>query len=55
MTYVMKKSFDFFGIGCDPAEPYFQNMPPSVRLDPTDADFVDVIHSDSTDIMFIGK
>ncbi|XP_054708873.1 pancreatic lipase-related protein 2-like [Uloborus diversus] len=40
--------------GCDPAEPYFQNMPPSVRLDPTDADFVDVIHSDATDIMFIG-
>ncbi|CAL1267691.1 unnamed protein product [Larinioides sclopetarius] len=40
--------------GCDPAEPYFQNMPPSVRLDPTDADFVDVIHSDATDILFIG-
>ncbi|XP_054708915.1 pancreatic lipase-related protein 2-like [Uloborus diversus] len=40
--------------GCDPAEPYFQNMPPSVRLDPTDADFIDVIHSDATDIMFIG-
>ncbi|XP_035216470.1 pancreatic lipase-related protein 2-like [Stegodyphus dumicola] len=40
--------------GCDPAEPYFQNMPASVRLDPTDADFVDVIHSDSTDIMFYG-
>lgn len=29
-------------------------MPPSVRLDPTDADFIDVIHSDATDIMFIG-
>ncbi|GIY72375.1 pancreatic triacylglycerol lipase [Caerostris darwini] len=40
--------------GCDPAEPYFQNMPPSVRLDPTDATFVDVIHSDATDILFIG-
>ncbi|GFU39331.1 pancreatic triacylglycerol lipase [Nephila pilipes] len=40
--------------GCDPAEPYFQNMPTSVRLDPTDADFVDVIHSDATDILFIG-
>ncbi|GBM18041.1 Pancreatic triacylglycerol lipase [Araneus ventricosus] len=40
--------------GCDPAEPYFQNLPPSVRLDPTDADLVDVIHSDATDILFIG-
>ncbi|KAG8202075.1 hypothetical protein JTE90_010438 [Oedothorax gibbosus] len=40
--------------GCDPAEPYFQNMPPSVRLDATDADYVDVIHSDATDILFIG-
>ncbi|GFQ66500.1 pancreatic triacylglycerol lipase [Trichonephila clavata] len=40
--------------GCDPAEPYFQNMPPTVRLDPTDADFVDVIHSDATDVLFIG-
>ncbi|XP_042897481.1 pancreatic lipase-related protein 2 [Parasteatoda tepidariorum] len=40
--------------GCDPAEPYFQNMPTSVRLDPSDADYVDVIHSDATDIMFIG-
>ncbi|XP_035216469.1 pancreatic triacylglycerol lipase-like isoform X2 [Stegodyphus dumicola] len=40
--------------GCDPAEPYFQNMPPSVRLDPTDAQYVDVIHSDATNIKFIG-
>ncbi|KAG8202079.1 hypothetical protein JTE90_010442 [Oedothorax gibbosus] len=40
--------------GCDPAEPYFQNMPPSVRLDPTDAQFVDVIHSDATDVLFVG-
>ncbi|GFX80309.1 pancreatic lipase-related protein 2 [Trichonephila clavipes] len=33
--------------GLDPAHPYFQFMPPSVRLDPTDADFVDNIHTDS--------
>ncbi|XP_069948912.1 pancreatic triacylglycerol lipase-like [Cherax quadricarinatus] len=32
--------------GLDPAEPYFQYMPSSVRLDPTDALFVDVIHTD---------
>ncbi|XP_049274856.1 pancreatic lipase-related protein 2-like [Rhipicephalus sanguineus] len=32
--------------GLDPAEPYFQKMPAEVRLDPTDADFVDVVHTD---------
>ena len=32
--------------GMDPAEPYFQNTDKVVRLDPTDALFVDVIHTD---------
>nr|KAG5709790.1 hypothetical protein BaRGS_032614 [Batillaria attramentaria] len=32
--------------GLDPAEPYFQNTDKVVRLDPTDALFVDVIHTD---------
>ncbi|GBM18059.1 Pancreatic triacylglycerol lipase [Araneus ventricosus] len=41
--------------GCDPAEPYFENMPKSVRLDPSDANFVDVIHTDAASkIRFIG-
>uniref|UniRef100_A0AAY4EMN0 Triacylglycerol lipase n=1 Tax=Denticeps clupeoides TaxID=299321 RepID=A0AAY4EMN0_9TELE len=31
----------------DPAEPYFQGCPELVRLDPSDAKFVDVIHSDA--------
>ncbi|XP_015903187.1 pancreatic lipase-related protein 2-like [Parasteatoda tepidariorum] len=39
--------------GLDPAAPYFQYMPPSVRLDPTDADFVDIIHTDSSSIMLL--
>lgn len=34
--------------GLDPAEPHFQMTDPVVRLDPTDALFVDVIHSDAT-------
>ncbi|KAM7408088.1 hypothetical protein PAMA_001983 [Pampus argenteus] len=32
--------------GLDPAEPYFQNTDASVRLDASDAIFVDVIHTD---------
>ncbi|OQR72811.1 pancreatic triacylglycerol lipase-like [Tropilaelaps mercedesae] len=31
----------------DAAEPYFQNMPASVRLDTSDAQFVESIHSDA--------
>uniref|UniRef100_A0A5F9C3V3 Triacylglycerol lipase n=1 Tax=Oryctolagus cuniculus TaxID=9986 RepID=A0A5F9C3V3_RABIT len=33
--------------GLDPAEPYFQGTPEIVRLDPSDAQFVDVIHTDA--------
>ncbi|CAB3377364.1 pancreatic triacylglycerol lipase-like isoform X2 [Cloeon dipterum] len=40
--------------GLDPAEPYFQGMPYYVRLDPTDAKFVDVIHTDGKSIFLLG-
>ena len=33
--------------GLDPAGPYFEWLPPKARLDKSDADFVDVIHTDS--------
>ncbi|XP_059708009.1 inactive pancreatic lipase-related protein 1-like [Haemorhous mexicanus] len=33
--------------GLDPAQPYFQGTPTEVRLDKSDAEFVDVIHTDS--------
>jgi len=40
--------------GLDPAELLFQGMPGFVRLDPTDADFVDVIHTDAESILMGG-
>ena len=40
--------------GLDPAEPLFQGMPYFVRLDPTDALFVDVIHTDDKSIIMGG-
>uniref|UniRef100_A0A670Y7D6 Triacylglycerol lipase n=1 Tax=Pseudonaja textilis TaxID=8673 RepID=A0A670Y7D6_PSETE len=41
--------------GLDPAQPYFQGTPPEIRLDKNDAEFVDVIHTDSAPtIPFLG-
>jgi pimeloyl-ACP methyl ester carboxylesterase len=40
--------------GLDPAGPYFENTDPKVRLDKTDATFVDVIHTDGSPIFMIG-
>uniref|UniRef100_A0A2K6PZ83 Triacylglycerol lipase n=1 Tax=Rhinopithecus roxellana TaxID=61622 RepID=A0A2K6PZ83_RHIRO len=37
--------------GLDPAEPCFQGTPELVRLDPSDAQFVDVIHTDGAPIV----
>lgn len=40
--------------GLDPADPYFQGTDVRVRLDPSDADFVDVIHTDGSSILQLG-
>ncbi|CAH1736994.1 pancreatic triacylglycerol lipase [Aphis gossypii] len=40
--------------GLDPAEPYFQGMPSHSRLDPSDAQLVDVIHTDGSSIFLLG-
>ena len=34
--------------GLDPAGPLFEDEHPAVRLDPTDAQFVDVLHTDTS-------
>lgn len=41
-------------IGLDPAGPLFENYDPRVRLDSTDADLVDVIHSNGEKIYMGG-
>ncbi|NWV19716.1 LIPR3 protein, partial [Origma solitaria] len=41
--------------GLDPAGPYFEGTPPEVRLDPTDASFVDVIHSNAAHFPAAGE
>ena len=46
--------YDFF-LGLDPAEPFFEGTETIVRLDPSDADFVDVIHTDGKPILAGGK
>jgi len=43
-----------FTIGLDPASPYFELTDISVRLDPSDAAFVDVIHTDGGGLHNIG-
>ncbi|XP_010164037.2 pancreatic lipase-related protein 2 [Antrostomus carolinensis] len=40
--------------GLDPAGPYFEGTPPKVRLDPSDANFVDVIHSNAANFPAVG-
>ncbi|XP_073451910.1 pancreatic lipase-related protein 2-like [Aquarana catesbeiana] len=37
--------------GLDPAQPYFQDTPIEVRLDPSDALLVDVIHTDASPML----
>ena len=44
-----------FLLGLDPAGPYFDNTAPEVRLDPTDATFVDVMHTDAQSFIHLPR
>ncbi|XP_077987386.1 inactive pancreatic lipase-related protein 1-like [Glandiceps talaboti] len=40
--------------GLDPAGPFFEYMDPLVRLDPSDAEFVDAVHTDGNNVITLG-
>lgn len=43
-------------LGLDPVEANFEGTPAEVRLDPSDANFVDVIHTDAAPLIpFLGE
>lgn len=43
-----------FHVGLDPAGPLFESQDPRARLDSSDADFVDVIHSNGENLILGG-
>ena len=47
------RSIFTYVLGLDPSAPYFENQSTERRLDETDADFVDVIHTDTKVILGI--
>jgi len=55
-NYVSSRGLGKFSriTGLDPAGPYFQSTPDEVRLESTDADFVDVIHTDAEKLVNLG-
>ena len=53
----VSKTFRFLNenyfLGLDPADPAFTGMPLDKRLDASDADFVDVIHTDASKFILV--
>ena len=46
--------FDCVHPGLDPAGPLFYTKPPELRIDKTDALFVDILHTNSGSILEVG-
>lgn len=49
------KAYLFFFSGMDPAGPLFESYSDDVKLDKSDAKFVDVIHTDAVPLAETGK
>jgi hypothetical protein len=47
-------SIELCVLGLDPAQPCFQADSPDIRLDPSDADFIDVIHTNGRGLVKMG-
>jgi hypothetical protein len=48
ITRVFAYKYTFYTTGLDPADPLFSGKPLDRRLDPSDATFIDVIHTDAS-------
>ena len=53
-TKFLSTFFHYELTALDPASPYFENKHIDRRVDPTDADFVDVIHTDGKTLVVNG-
>lgn len=54
VNITIRQMTSYFCPGLDPADPNFSYQPPEVRLDSSDARWVDVIHTDGAPYTLYG-